>query len=305
MKKPLDLNLLVVVESLYRTLNVSKTAQELSVTQSAISHGLKKLREHFNDPLFVRASKGMTLTETAKRLRPQIEDLVHKALNLSLENEKFDPLKISDRITIATSDYIEILVMPAILKRLKTEAPHLQISIRPTRGDFPKTELESGVFDMAIAGFYKNLPEGFYETKVLEDTFSTAYRKKHPLIQGEIKPAQYSELEHALITLQGDFKDDLTKKAGEKRKPRKIVFGSYSFTGLAFTLSQSDLVLTAPTLLLNKYAEYFPIQVQPSPYPMPAINMRMVWHSRTHKDPLRLWFRNVIKSELAKISRTS
>lgn len=304
MKKPLDLNLLVVIESLYRTMNVSKTAQELSVTQSAISHGLKKLREHFNDPLFVRASKGMTLTETAKRLRPQIEDLVHKALALSQENEKFDPLKITDRITIATSDYVEILVMPAILKRLKTEAPNLQISVRPTRGDFPKTELENGTFDLAIAGFYKNLPEGFYETKVLEDTFSTAYRKKHPLIQGEIKASQFYDLDHALITLQGDFKDNLAKKVGDKKKTRKIVFGSYSFTGLAFTLSQSDLVLTAPTLLLQKYAEHFPINVQPSPCPMPGINMRMVWHSRTHKDPMRLWFRNLIKSELAKVSTT-
>lgn len=303
MKKPLDLNLLIVIESLYRTLNVSKTAQELNVTQSAISHGLKKLREHFNDPLFVRASKGMTVTETAKRLRPRVEALVHQAQVLCEDNEKFDPLKIAERITIATSDYIEILVMPAVLKRLKTEAPHLQVSVRPTRGEFPKTELEDGTYDMAIAGFYKNLPEGFYETKVLEDTFSTAYRKKHPLIQGEIKPSQFYDLDHALITLQGDFKDNLEKKFGDKKRSRNIVFGSYSFTGMAFTLSESDLVLTAPTLLLEKYKEYFPIQIQPTPFSLGNVNMRMVWHSRTHKDPLRLWFRNIIKSELAKVSK--
>ncbi|WP_413557299.1 LysR family transcriptional regulator [Bdellovibrio sp. HCB209] len=303
MKKPLDLNLLVVIESLYRTLNVSKTAQELSVTQSAISHGLKKVREHFNDPLFVRASRGMTLTETAKRLRPQIESLVHQAQALTQENEKFDPKKITDRITIATSDYIEVLVMPAIVKRLKTEAPHLQVSIRPTRGELPKAELENGTFDMAIAGFYKNIPEGFYETKVLEDTFSTAYRKKHPLIQGEIKPAQFYDLDHALITLQGDFKDNLEKKIGDKKRSRNIAYGSYSFTGMAFTLSQSDLVLTAPTLLLKKYQEFFPIQIQATPFPLPNVNMRMVWHSRTHKDLLRLWFRNLVKSELAKVSK--
>ncbi len=303
MKKPLDLNLLFVVDSLYRTQNVSKTAQELNVTQSAISHGLKKIREHFNDPLFVRASKGMTLTDTAKRLRPKIENLVQQALALSQENEMFDPLKVAERITIATSDYIEILVMPAILKRIKTEAPHLQVSIRPTRGEFPKAELEDGTFDMAIAGFYKNLPEGFYETKVLEDTFSTAHRKKHPKIQGELKESQFYDLDHALITLQGDFKDNLEKKFSNKKLSRNIVFGSYSFTGMAFTLSQSDLVLTAPTLLLEKYKEFFPIQIQPTPFPMGNINLRMVWHSRTHKDPLRAWFRNLIKTELAKVSK--
>ncbi|WP_413581771.1 LysR family transcriptional regulator [Bdellovibrio sp. HCB288] len=303
MKKPLDLNLLIVAESLYRTLNVSMTAKELSVTQSAISHGLQKLRDHFADPLFVRASRGMTLTEKAKRLRPQIENLVLQSRALSQDQESFDPLKVSTRITIATSDYIEILVMPAILKRLKKEAPNLQVSIRPTRGEFPKVELEDGSFDFAIAGFYKDLPEGFFETKVLEDTFSTAYRKKHPLIQGEIKISQFYDLDHALVTLQGDFKDNLEKKIGDKRFRRKIVFGSYSFTGMAYTLSETDLVLTGPTLLLKKYKEYFPIQIQPTPFSLGGINMRMVWHSRTHKDPLRVWFRNLIKSELAALSR--
>ncbi|QDK38610.1 LysR family transcriptional regulator [Bdellovibrio sp. NC01] len=301
MKKTLDLNLLIVAESLYRTLNVSKTAQELNVTQSAISHGLNKLRLHFDDPLFVRASKGMTLTETAKRLKPQIEALVHQAQALTQDSEKFDPLKAQDRITIATTDYVEILVMPAILKRLKEEAPHLQISIRPTKGEFPKTELEDGTYDFAIAGFYKNLPEGFYETKVLEETFSTAYRKKHPLIRGELKANQFYELDHSLITLQGDFKDSLATKASGKTKLRHIVYGSYSFTGMAFVLAQSDVVLTAPTLLLEKYKEYFPIQVQPTPVPMGTITLRMLWHSRTHKDPLRLWFRNLLKSEFAKL----
>ncbi|WP_413584358.1 LysR family transcriptional regulator [Bdellovibrio sp. HCB274] len=303
MKKPLDLNLLSVAESLYRTLNVSKTAQEMNVTQSAISHGLHKLRDHFGDALFVRASKGMTLTETALRLRPQIINLMAQARALTQDQESFDPLKADARITIAASDYIEILMIPAILKRLKKEAPNLQVSIRPTRGDFPKEELEEGTFDLAIAGFYKNLPEGFYETKVLEDSFSTAYRRKHPLIKGDLQMQQFYDLDHALITLQGDFKDNLEKKFGDKKLKRTIVFGSYSFTGMAFTLSETDLVLTAPTLLLKKYKEYFPIEIQPTPLAMGNIQLRMIWHSRTHKDPLRLWFRNLIKSELAALSK--
>ncbi len=301
MKKPLDLNLLFVAESLYRTLNVSKTAKELNVTQSAISHALSKLREHFDDALFVRASKGMTLTDVAKKLRPKIESLVSQATALSDLNQVFNPMTAERRITIAASDYVEVLLMPQILARLKKEAPLLQVSFKSTGGVFPKEELENGTYDFAIAGFYKDIGEGFYTTRVFEDTFSTAYRKNHSVIRGKIKPAQFYELDHALITLQADFKDNYERKLLGKMMKRNIVFGTYSFTSMAWTLSKTDLVLTAPTKLLKKYQEYFPIIVEETPVPSLTVQMRMVWHARNHKDPVSEWFRELLKEEFDKL----
>ena len=72
MKPGLDLNLLFIIESLYRTSNISKTAEELNMSQSAASHALSKLRDHFNDPLFVRVPKGMSATQTAKNMRASV-----------------------------------------------------------------------------------------------------------------------------------------------------------------------------------------------------------------------------------------
>ncbi|WPU64551.1 LysR family transcriptional regulator [Peredibacter starrii] len=302
MKTQLDLNLLFIAESLYKTLNVSKTAKELSMSQSAVSHALSRLRDHFNDPLFVRVSKGMAMTEVAKGLQVSIERLTEEARKLSQSTEKFDPKTSQGRITIATTDYTEVILIPHLLQRLKKEAPHVQISIRPTGGSFPKSELESGMYDLAIAGFYKDLPEGFYMTKVFEDSFSTAYRKNHPKIKGELNAAQFYECDHALITLQGDFKEVLKVKG---QKQRNFQYGSYSFTSMAWTLSSSDLVLTAPTLLLKKYQEYFPIKIQKVPIEAPTIEFRMVWHALTHKDPLKSWFRDVLKSEFNKLRSNS
>jgi DNA-binding transcriptional LysR family regulator len=295
----LDLNLLFIVESLYRTLNVSKTAHELHMSQSAVSHALTRVRDHFGDPLFVRVSRGMAATDLAMQLKPSIEAFVQQAREVILPAERFDPQKAKGRITIATTDMVEIILMPRLLQRMKREAPGLQVSIRPTNGDLPKTELENGVCDLAIAGFYKNLPEGFYQAKLLEQRFSTAWRKNHSFIRGKLKPAQYYDCDHALITLQGDFRDNHRKTINGKRKERKFVFGSYSFTGLAWTLASTDLVLTAPTILLNKYKEHFPIQVQDSPIDIPKIEIRMLWHALTHRDPLKVWFRSVLKEEFA------
>ncbi|MCM0605790.1 MAG: LysR family transcriptional regulator [Xanthomonadaceae bacterium] len=296
-----DLNLLFIVESLYRTLNVSKTASELGMSQSAVSHALAKVRDHFKDPMFVRIAKGVRPTDTAKELRSIIEDFVISARELSSHHKKLDPATMPGRIRIATTDYAEVVLMPSLLRRLKKEAPHLQISIHPTGGALPKMELENGIYDLAIAGFYEKLPEGFYQAKVLEDSFSTAYRKDHSAIHEEIKTKQYFELDHALITLQGDFKDKITKVIGGKKRIRNIVFGSYSFTGLAWTIAESDLVLTAPTLLLDKYKKYFPIQVQKCPISIPNIEIKMVWHGLTHRDPAKIWIRDLIKTEFANV----
>ena len=294
MKTQLDLNLLFIAESLYRTLNVSKTAVELGMSQSAVSHALTKLRAHFNDPLFVRVSKGMAATSLAKDLKESIEALTQQGRDLAQKSEKFDPKKAKGRISIATTDMLEIIIMPNLLKRIRKEAPNLQISIRPTGGELPKAELESGQIDIGLAGFYKNLPEGFYQRKVLDLEFATAFRKNHSKIKGTLNAAEFYESDHALITLQGDFKENFPKK-------RKIVYGSYSFTGIAWTLASTDLVLTAPTLLLEKYKQYFPITIQKSPVEFPKVEVRMVWHGLTHKDPLRMWFREILKEELNKL----
>ena len=302
MKPQIDLNSFFLLESLYRTLNISKTAEELNMSQSAASHVLSKLREHFGDPLFVRVARGMAPTDTAKAMKAEVEAFTEKAVRVTQKPAKFDPAKAEGRITIATSDMIEIILIPALLKRLQKEAPGIQLSIRPTRGQLPKAELENGTFDMGVAGFYTQVPEGFYQSKVLETHFATAYRKNHPTIKGELKANDFYEQEHALITLVGDFEDTLVRTIGGKKRKRKIVFGSYSFTGLAWTLATTDLVLTAPVVLLNQYAKYFPIKIQKTPIETPKIEIRLVWHALTHKDPLRIWMRELIREELARIT---
>jgi DNA-binding transcriptional LysR family regulator len=79
------------------------------------------------------------------------------------------------------------------------------------------------------------------------------------------------------------------------------VYGSYSFTGLAWVLESSDLVLTAPNLLLKQYKKFSPIKIFPCPVDLGTIDVRMVWHAQTNEDPLRVWFRRRLKEICAKI----
>lgn len=292
MRPRLDLNLVYVAESLFRHQNVSKAARELGLTQSAVSHALAKLRDHLGDPVFVRVSKGVAPTAVAKALRASIEELAEKGRRLADRHEDVDLRRAVGRFTLATTDYVEVLLMPRLLPRLRREAPGLQISIRPTGGDLPKAELESGAFDVACAGFYRHLPEGFFQTRLFEDDFAVGCRKGHPLAKAPLTRARFLAADHALITLQGDF------KAADARRAKNVVYGSYSFTGMAWTISSTDLLLAAPRRLLEAYRERFPIQILESPMPRPKVQIRMVWHALTHQDPVKRWLRGVVTEAL-------
>lgn len=189
--------------------------------------------------------------------------------------------------------------MSDLLKEIHKEAPNILISLRPTLGDLPKQDLENGRVDLAVAGFYEKMPEGFYKSLLFKDQFATAYRKNSSLFKGSISKDEFFDAEHALITLQGDFSDDMEQTFRGKKRGRKIVYGSSSFTGLAWVLAKSDLLLTAPKILLNKYEEYFPLNVVNCPVDIDPISIQMVWHQQSHQDPLKSWFRQKLKSVCA------
>jgi DNA-binding transcriptional LysR family regulator len=285
-----DLNLLVVAGALYRHKNVSRAAEELGLSQSAVSHALTRLRDQFNDPLFVRTAKGMAPTEYARKIQADVLEILNRSELLLRQQSVFTPIEAEGRITIASTDYFEVLVMPKLQEVLAREAPLLQLSLRPTRGELPKKDLEDGSIDFAVAGFFKNLPEGFYQSKLFSDEFRCATGEKHRLFKAkQLSRDDYYAARHALITLQGDFRES------SKGQERKIVYGTYSFTSMAWVLQNSDLLLTAPALLLKEYQKFFPLRVWENPVPRPGIDIRIIWHLQTHEDPLRSWVREQIK----------
>ncbi|MEK6579403.1 MAG: LysR family transcriptional regulator, partial [Bdellovibrionota bacterium] len=294
--KNLDLNLLLVAGALYRHKNVSRAALDLGLSQSAVSHALARLRVQFENPLFVRTSRGVSPTALARRMQNDILDLIHRAEQLGSHRTEFDPSKASDRITITSTDYFEAIVVPRLLAEIHRAAPNLTVSIRPTLGDIPKGDLETGKVDLAVAGFYSKLPEGFYQAHLASDTFQVAAAKRNSKYGAKLSIEEYFSANHALITLQGDFHDDIKHRVGSKHLKRQIIYGSYSFTGMAWVLQESNMLLTAPSLLLKQYQRYFPLRVWDGPIDLGKIDIKMIWHSQTHEDPLRKWFRAKLKA---------
>lgn len=152
--KNLDLNLLVVLDELLRERNTVRAAQKLGLSQPAVSHALKRLRDAFEDPLLVRVSKGLMPTRKALSLEPKVRQLLENVEGLISNEEAFDPGKARITFRVASTDMFKQIYLARLLAVFSKEAPHCTLIVRPTPGKLPHSELIDGSLDLAIAGFY-------------------------------------------------------------------------------------------------------------------------------------------------------
>lgn len=289
-----DLNLLPVFEALAEERNVSKAAKRLRLSQSAVSHALQRLRDMFGDPLFVRSSRGVVPTPKAVELAPRLHEALAALEAVLADAGEATPASYRGRMVLAGTEYIEQLCLPGVLPRLCQEAPQMVLQSISTQGHLPKEAMERGEVDLAIAGFFGDLPEGFYQQKIFEDGFSCVVKKNHPLIKGELTLESYLAADHLLISPQGDLHGVVDKLLAKKGKKRKIVAGLASFMSPGWIVADSNLIVTVPTRLADYYARALGTRTLPVPIAVPKITVVQVWHERTHRSAKHRWFRSLI-----------
>ena len=292
-----DLNLLVIFDALMLELNVSKAAEKLGLSQPAMSNALSRLRDDLGDPLFVRASRGVKPTPKALALKDQIADVLRLTSSL-YEHLAFDPKQIKGRFTIASTDFFEHLALGKLLPELARLAPDLTLVVRSTLGALPKQELEDGRIDLAIAGFFGDVPEGFYKQKLSDETYSCVVRVDHPVIKSQMSLAQFTQLEHILISPQGDLYGVVDQELAKKKLTRHIACGVSNFHSPAKIVERSDYIVTVPTRIAKSYAEYYKVRVIDPPLAIPGFQLFAVWHGRTHQSPQHQWMRQQIAKSI-------
>ncbi len=127
----IDLNLLVYLDVLLRERNVTQAAQQLNLSQPAMSNGLRRLRTLFDDPLLVRTSDGMTPTERALELEPLVRDALAQIDQAVQSRSEFRPSEATNVFRIMASDYAESTLLPTVLGELRRQAPGLTLGGAP------------------------------------------------------------------------------------------------------------------------------------------------------------------------------
>ena len=296
-----DLNLLLLFKVLYEELNVSAAANRLNLSQPALSHKLNKLRHEFADPLFVRAARGLTPTPKAISLSADILQLVSSLEGFYQHQSETNFLAQADQLVIYSTDYIESLLLPDLLAVLTEQAPQVQLVMRHTQGILPKQQLERGDCDLAIAGFYRDLPESFYQQKLQTEEFVVLLRRQHPLAQQPLSLSNYCQARHIVTTLTGDLDGLVDQELAKSGLQRQVCAGLSGFLSPAHVVARKDLLLTCLTSVADIAQKANPdLLLKTCPVALPAVQISQVWHSRTQDDPLRRWLRKQIHQLLTR-----
>ena len=292
----IDLNLLVAFDALARTGSVTEAAREVGVSQSAMSHTLRRLREAFDDPLFVRAGGRMAPTPRAEALaQPVRTGLV--TLERALRSAgTFDPATASRTFRLAAPDLFVALVLPRLLDVVRVEAPGVGLSVEgPVRA--PEAALETGELDLAVVPrttATRDVTTGDLVRRTLfRDGFSVFLRADHPALVGgrvQLELASYLRLDHAVMSPSGGGPGVVDRALAELGEHRRVALRIPGFTLAPALLLASDLVLTAPTSLRALLPPDGIVVFDP-PIPVPDHAITLCWHPRFSADAGHRWFR--------------
>jgi DNA-binding transcriptional LysR family regulator len=306
----MDLNLVVAFDALARERSVTRAAQRVGITQSAMSHALRRLRDLLGDELMVRGRSGMVLTPRAESLAvPVRSGLVTLGRALS-EPARFEPASARRAFCMASPDLFDVLVLPPLLERIRVEAPGVDIRVIPIDERQLPDQLETGEVDVAITPLIDRTDDeqaegdapGLLRKKLLHDRFACLIRADHPILGGKrgrreppaLSLESYAAVSHVLVSPSGEgpgLVDRALAKHGLKRRVALRI--PHFYAGLAI-VAKSDLILTAPAALARLIPGNLPVVALRAPLRLPGHSVNLTWHERFSKDDGHGWLRRLV-----------
>ncbi|MEZ4298625.1 MAG: LysR family transcriptional regulator [Polyangiaceae bacterium] len=291
--RDLNLNLLVVLDALLETRSVRRSAERLGVTQSALSHSLRQLRELLADPLFVRSGNQILPTPRAAAMAAPLHQAL-SALRLVVEGGGgFSPERSTRRFVLATSDAVAVSLLPSLVADLRQRAPQSELSVVPIDAGRIDAQLAAGDVDLAIGPGREHtgtLVEALYPAD-----FAVLSRRGHPEIGARLDLDTYCRLPHAMIAITGQGAGPVDDALAKLGRSRRVVVRIAYFLAAPPVVAQSDLLLTLPRMTAEHFAAQAPLSLHAPPLPLPEGKVSMIWHERFKADPGLAWLREQVR----------
>ena len=295
----IDVKLLRLFELLYSTRSVTRSAEQLGLTQPTVSVALARLRELLGDQLFVRTPSGMQPTPRADALIGKCRSALELIRELSAAEPKFDPAVAKRTFRICMTDASHTTLLPRLFSRVTSVAPHVRLEAIRIDSTTAK-QLESGEADLAL-GFLPDLESGFYQQTLYEQDWICVVGVGHPRIQRTLTRAAYKREAHVGVASGvGHLQLDAALK--EAGITRRILLQLPGFLGLSAVLADTELVATLPRLIAETLARSADLRTFACPVKVPHFPVKQHWHARYHQEPGNQWLRGLC-TELFQHSR--
>ncbi|MGY3886606.1 LysR family transcriptional regulator [Aeromonas aquatica] len=292
----LDLNLLLAFDALMTQGSVTRASEALFISQPAMSHSLGRLRTFFGDPLLVRTPQGMLPTPRAQRLHLGVQQALRLLEQQLSDEELFEPRHSKRRFVLCTTDYVECVLIPPLISRLKKLAPAVTIEIRILRDSLPEAELASGEIDLVL-GFdeYMQVPRYLGKETWLTEPLAGLVRATRELPEERITLAQLVEMPHVFHSPLGTSEASLDQFLKTRGLARTISVNSQSYMSAAAIVSQSDHLLVLPSKVAELLAEHWLLKSLPLPEDVPDYHLNCVWHPVHAQQPALIWLKELMK----------
>jgi DNA-binding transcriptional LysR family regulator len=286
-----DLNLLPIALALYDELSVSRAARSLGMSQPAVSKALRRLRESFDDPLFVRGPSGIVPTPRAHEIVGVARPHVVRLQEDLLKGACFDPATNSRPIVLGLSDVAEMAFLPAILRHLRVHAPKCPV-VSVTQRDAGLAEaLEKGDVDVAV-GFFPTLAQRkFHQRRLSRHSFACLMRTGHPLWKKRLTVSAFMAAEHIVVRREGRSQDVLERFIERRRMRRKVAMYTSNVLSVPFIVMDTPFVATLPYAVVTRFASLTPLLKAALPPFDLTYDLKLHWHRRYDNEPRSIWLR--------------
>nr|WP_232793052.1 LysR family transcriptional regulator [Caulobacter hibisci] len=290
-----NLNQLPILRELLRTRSVSRTAELVGLSQSAVSAALSRLRETFNDDLLVMVGRRLELTERGAELIEQTERAYLEVETL-LRPPQFDPLEETRRFIVATADYVSLLIAPPLTRLLAQQAPNASVHFIDVPGNVA-SEVIRGTIDLVMVP--SDTAEGVYDGSsmpLFDDEMVVISSRAHRGFAGPLTREIYETSRHAMFQMSPKIETTHQilgmREGGIEQHNRVIV---QQFTALPAIVASTDCLALVQRRIAERFARVLDIEIHTPPFEMSPVHVCAYWGRSMERDPAHAWFRGLLK----------
>ena len=297
-----DLNQIVCLDALLAECSVSRAADRVHLSQSAMSSVLAQLRDHFNDPLLVRSGRSLVPTPFARSLVGPVSELLSRAHALTALAPDRAPADVDREMRIVASDYNMAAFLAGSIQRAAAPMPNLRFDVLPLTTQSAQS-LRDGEIDLLIAGQAFDAARPPNET-LFEDRFVCLIASEHAPEDGVLTRSDYLARRHVVVRYfeyQMTFEDEEALRREGLKRPRQVAVWSHSL--VPQLICGTPMIATAASRIATQIAKRWPIKIFPFPFDQEPMRIYAYWHPSRDEDPVMRNFMNIVRQVVTETSK--
>ncbi len=290
--RSIDLNLLVALRFLLDECNISRAAEQIGLSQPAMSRTLKRLQATLDDPVLIRTKTGYRPSPRATEISDALDRMLGD-LELIFEPPTFDPSTYHGEIRVGAPDYELFVVLPSILSEVRAKAPGMRIATQSISPD-NLTALEDGVIDIALTSS-PDSSAGCFRQKLFDEELVCAISSNNPSASSRLSLETFANLGQVVNLVTPNVGSEIIDGYLHSHGLRRIVVArTHNVLAAVQMVRESDLVSTMRRRVAEKFTGEGGLVIHPHPVPLPKFDVFQYWHERQNTSPRNIWLRRII-----------